>query len=224
MKSAGLLISETDGKATLSSARFPAMLPALKTLAARCAQNPDPKLGKFNFARCDFKALAADYSPQVMDLYRVFSASDYAILSRLHAFFTEMGYQPLVRIYGIFSWEVKYQGKRQIKATPLFQVEYSERYKNPFRLHVKCASTNRIAALIPRQPRSLQEDFFKRANRCNGDKCGWCKNRPNLGPTVLEHDGSPVTLCWYTNPDVRVIDEDTVDLMKQYAWMHEELV
>ncbi|MEW6524155.1 MAG: hypothetical protein AB1445_11430 [Bacillota bacterium] len=49
-----------------------------------------------------------------------------------------------------------YQGNRKTKATPLFEVEYSERHLDPLRAKIKCASANRLAALIPLQPEILQ--------------------------------------------------------------------
>jgi hypothetical protein len=87
-------------------------------------------------------------------------------------------------------------------------------------MQIKCASTARIAELLPKQSALLQEDFQRRVNECRGDECGWCRNNKTLGPSVLEFGGEFRTVCWYTNPDIRVFDEHTVELIEQYERMH----
>ena len=119
--------------------------------------------------------------------------------------------------------EVKYQGRRQVKSSPLYQVEYSERFLNPLRVFIKCASNNRIAALIPHQSKALEDDFFQRAYPCQGTKCDWCKNKKNMGPSQYEYEGEVKTICWYSNPDIPELNAEAVDLIQQYALMHEEL-
>jgi hypothetical protein len=225
MASAGLTVCEADGKAVLGNSRYPAMMLALKTLADRCSQYSDQKTVRFHLARCDFRALEKDYSPDAMDLYRVFSPPDLARVTLLHEFLIRMNYKTTVGFYAVGGWAVNYQGKKQIKATPLFQIELDERDKNALQLHLKCASANRIVALIPKQPRSLQDDFYhQRKYTCRGAECGWCKGRKWLSPAVLVYDGKETTICWYTNPDVKELNDDTVELIKQYAFLHEELL
>jgi hypothetical protein len=60
-------------------------------------------------------------------------------------------------------------------------------------------------------------------NPCRGDGCGWCRNQKTLGPVVLEINGVPRSVCWYTNPDVRKFDDHTVELIQQYEHMHDAL-
>jgi hypothetical protein len=219
----GLSVSAYGECFALRSARFPAMLPALKALAPACAQAEDPKLGRFNFSRCDFQALDPQFHPTPLDLYRAFPPDDYQRVARLHEYFLRMGYKPVFQIYGNFGWEVQYQGKRQVKSTPFFGVQYSERFQNPLRVQVKCASSNRLVPLLAGQPRALQADFFQRAYTCNGDACGWCKNRKNLGPSEIEFEGVRKTICWYSNPDIADLNDDAVTMIQQYAVMHEGL-
>jgi hypothetical protein len=221
LETLGVRISAAEGKAMLSSRQYPDMLSALSILSAACAHSSDSKLGKFHFARCDFRALNPRYIPEALDLFRVFDAPDQPYVARLHEFFTSKHYKPIYKIYGIFGWEVQYQGKRQIKSTPLFQVQYDERFRNELRMQVKCASARRLLPVIGEQSAALQEDFFHRAYPCHD--CNWCDTRPHLGPSELEYKGEKKIICWYVNPDVRGLNEKTVDLIQQYAQMHEAL-
>ncbi len=81
----------------LASERFPAMLPALQSLARACAENSDANLGALNFARCDFCALDPGYHPTAMDLYSIFPPADFQLAERLHEFFSSLGYKPVFR-------------------------------------------------------------------------------------------------------------------------------
>jgi hypothetical protein len=136
---------------------------------------------------------------------------------------TSLNYKPEYQYYGMSGWEVQYQGRKEVKASPLLRIEYSERYLNQLRVGIKCASTNRLAPLFSQQPVFLQEDFFKRAYGCQGEKCNWCASKKNLGPSVLEFNGESRTVCWYSNPDVVDLDDQAVKLIEQYVVMHEQL-
>ena len=144
-------------------------------------------------------------------------------MAQLHEFFLGLGYKPEFKIYGIFGWEVQYQGKRQIKASPLLRIEYSERYQNPLQLGIKCVSSNRLTPFIPQASELLQQDFARRVYRCNGDKCGWCKNRKGMGPSDFEFGGEKRTICWYVPSDFEEINDDTPRLIQEYALLHEKL-
>jgi hypothetical protein len=224
LESTGLVVSQQPARTMLYSPLYPEMMGALKCLAVACAGHVSAIMGKFNFARCDFRALSPNYEPDALDLYRVFTGDDYARLVQLHSFFNNKGYSTSLSAAGPSAWEVKYQGSRKIKATPLFQVGYEERYANPLRLSIKCASTNRIAQLLPLQSQFLQDDFVSRANNCNGDKCNWCRNQKTLGPSEVVYKGETKVLCWYSNPDIRGCDDSTVELVEQYATMHDQLL
>jgi len=221
MANAGLAIRVEGGNATLSSQRFPKMLPALQQLAQDCVQAEDAKSGRFNFARCDFQALKPGYIAPATEVYRIFPTTDYAYVLELHQFFMERGYKTEGNLYDIYGWDVKYQGDKKIKASPLFQVEYAERFNNPMRLFIKCASTARIVPVLEQQSEALQEDFRQRVIKC-GD-CGWCKNSKILGPTDYAYKGEQFKICWYSFPDVYDPGPETVSLIKEYALMHESL-
>jgi hypothetical protein len=223
VETAGLQVVTVGDTLRLDHSRFTAMMPALQTLARACAVYPDVKAGAFHFARCDFGALQPGFMPNPLDLYKTFPPAEFARVAELHEYFIAKKYQPILTISGVSTWMVQYQGRRQVKATPLFQVEYQERYRNPVVLFLKPASTARIAPLIPHQSQILQDDFFRRVNYCRGSECDWCKNNKNLGPTAMKRNGQPVVVCWYTNPTV-VADENTVALVEEYAEMHENLV
>jgi hypothetical protein len=220
---AGLEMTESGETLTLTCPRFPAMFLALKTLAEACAQSPDPRLARYNFGRCDFRALDPHFHLSALDLFRVFNLPDYERAARLDAYFSERGYKPIFQIYENFGWEVQYQGKRSAKGSPLLRIEYSERFKIPLRVNIKCASSDRLLPLLPQQPRFLQEDFSRRVFNCGGDSCGWCKSRKNLGPSVYEFDGVQRTICWFSNQDMAELNDDTEQLIHQYAEMHEAL-
>ncbi len=221
MESAGLAIHLQEGSASLSSDRFPKMFLALKYLAQACAANSDVKDGRFSFARCEFRALQPGYKVQVLDIFHVIQGEDYRHLEELHQFFVERGYKIEANFYNHYGWEVTYQGDRKIKASPWFEVHYEERYYNPLRLYMKCASAGRIVPVLEQQPEFLQEDFRKRVIRC-GD-CGWCKNSKILGPTEYTYKGETFNICWYSFPDIYDLGPETVQLIQQYALMHEAL-
>jgi hypothetical protein len=219
-ESVGLTLS-TAGE--LQNAQFPQMMTALQALAQCCAAIEPELLGKFQFACCDFRALLK-IEPTPMDLYGVFEGETYERVVKLHHYFSAKQYKASCDIHDPSTWVVKYQGDRKVKATPLFQIEYDSRYSRPLRMQIKCASTSRIADLLPQQPQMLQDDFIRRANGCRGDECGWCRNNKNLGPTVVHYRGEPKTVCWYTTPDVHEFNENTVELIQQYEQMHAKLV
>ncbi|NSW54279.1 MAG: hypothetical protein HPY85_17385 [Anaerolineae bacterium] len=221
---AGLELAAEGPAWRLRNSRFPAMMPALCDLAQACAAHPTANLGCFNFARCDFRALTQSaYQPDPADLYRAFDAEEARQLLALHAFFTARGYQTELAMGGKFDWLVRYQGSRKVKSTPLFQVEFQERYRSPLIMQVKFASTQRIAPLLPQQSPALQADFIQHTFRCRGDECGWCRNNKTLGPSVVEYNGEQVMLCWYGNRTVTELDPPTTQLIQEYALMHEQL-
>ncbi len=223
LASVGLSISEAGGQVMIQAPAYPRMMLAWKTLAQACIRFKDLKLGKFNFARADFRALDGHFSPSALDLYKFFDPVDYDRLTRLHQFFSDLNYKPEYQIYGIFGWEVQYQGPKKIKASPLLRIENAQRYKNPLQVQVKCASVNRVAPLVYKQPRFLQEDFSHRLYSCNGSACNWCQSKKGLGPSEFIFDGETRTVCWYHNPDLPELNEETLRLIEQYALMHEEL-
>jgi hypothetical protein len=225
LESAGLAVLADNDRVTLRNSQFPAMLPALQALARACAQYPRQQENQFHFARCDFRVLdQPGYCPEAMQLYRESAGEDLDRLTALHEYFTGLGYRTITGISEPFFWIVQYQGNRKVKATPLLQVEYQDRYCKPLRVQIKCASTGRIAALLPHQSQALQDDFMRRAFPCRGDECGWCRNNKNLGPTVVTYQGEEKTLCWYSFPEVHGFDDRSVDLLEEYARMHEQLL
>ncbi len=217
LEETGLSISLAGERAVFSSERFPKMLPALQLLARGCAAYSDERMCKFQFAACDFRALNG-CEPQAQDLYRFFEGFEHTRLVELHTYFTSRNYKALVEVYAPWMWTVKYQGNRKIKASPLFEVMYDDRHARRLRMQIKCASTARLIPWLPGQPQLLQEDFAHRVNRCVDD--GWCRNQKTLGPTPFEYQGESITICWYVNPDIRRIDENTVELIRQYEQMH----
>jgi hypothetical protein len=222
MERAGWVVSSAKDLTSLRNSAYPEMMPALQALAKHCAGIAPEVTGRYLFASCDFRTLQG-YTPQALDLYRFFDGADFSRVSELHDYFSARNYKTEIGMGGPFEWTVKYQGDRKVKATPLFQVGYAERYAHPLRMQIKCASTARIADLLPKQSQLLQDDFHSRANICRGDDCGWCKNHKTLGPSVVEYNGDFRTLCWYTNSDIRTFDEYTVKLIEQYERMHAEL-
>jgi hypothetical protein len=219
LESTGLSIALAGDRAVLTSSRFTAMMPALQALAKSCLAYRERMMGKFLFASCDFRALGG-YVPQAMDLYRAFDGFEGQLVADLHAYFSDRNYKTEMAVYVPFAWVVKYQGDRKIKATPLFQIEYDDRYAHPLSMQIKCVSTARLAEIMPNQPQFLQDDFARRVTTCRGDACGWCRNQKTLGPTLMEIRGAPRSVCWYTNPDVRKFDERTIELIQQYEQMH----
>ena len=220
---AGLSISDIGEQVKINSAVYPAMFPAYKSLAGACRLYADPKLGRFHFARGDLRALDGEFTPSALELYAIFDPIDFERLSRLHSFFTDLNYKPVFQIYGIYGWEVQYQGPAKIKSSPLVRVEYAQRYKVLLQVFIKCASVNRILDLVYQQPRFLQDDFSHRVIDCNGDACGWCHDKKGLGPSAFTFDGRTRSICWYHYPGIPELNEDSLRLIQQYARMHESL-
>jgi hypothetical protein len=206
-----------------SSTTFPKMMPALKSLATSCSHYSDSWLGRFNFARADFRAMDGSFYPSTLDLYAIFDSIDFDRLKRLDQFFTEQNYRPLVGIRAVNAWEVQYQGPSRIKASPLLRIHFDPRFKVPLQVDIKCASTSRIIPLVYKQPRFLQEDFARRVHTCRADACNWCKDRKGLGPSIFEVDGLCRTICWYHDPTIPELNEDSLRLVQQYAVMHAAL-
>lgn len=222
LESAGLALNVSADTAHLACPAWPGMLPALQALARRCAAQADENLAGFLFAAGDFHT-APGSMPRVTDLYRFFEGAEGQRVLQLHAYFTGKGYKTETEIVGPNNWVVKYQGERKIKSTPLFQVLYDDRHARPLRMQIKCASTGRIAALLPQQSLELQTDFWQRTFLCRGDACRWCRNKKTLGPSLLEFNGEARTVCWYSNAEIRRFDDQTVALIEQYEQMHTAL-
>jgi hypothetical protein len=164
-----------------------------------------------------------NHIPSALDLYRMFIPEDFERVRELDEFLAQLDYKPVFQIYGAHGWEVQYQGKRKIKTSPLVRIEYSERHRNPLRVNIKCASTNRLIPLIYQQPERLRADFLGRTYECQDDACGWCRNKKSLGPSVYDYDGERRSICWYTNPDFSSFDDSSVALIEEYAIFHEQL-
>jgi hypothetical protein len=224
MGEVGLTVSEGDEAVMVGNARYPNMMPALKALAEACGQRADERMGKYLFARCDFCALVPEYQPDALDVLRtVTSPSEYERAVELHRALEALAYRPELVIDGTSGWRIQYQGKRAVKATPLFDLEYDERLKYQLVLRFKCASTNRLVPLLSQQPEPLQQDFFQHAHNCAGSKCGWCKTRKGMGPSVLKYGGERRTICWYMQRRFYGVDREAVDLVKHYVLLHEAL-
>lgn len=221
MESAGLVLNQAVGAVVVSNDQFPKMFPALELLAEACARCENPDVGRVFFARCDFRALKHDFSVAAQDLFRIFTPENAAWAAELHDYFTGKDYKAQVEIGRMFSWTVKYQGKRSIKATPLFQVDFDERLLNQMRAGIKCASAHRVVPLLPNQSQALQDDFARRSFRCSD--CHWCNGRKGFGPVEYEYRGEQRKICWYVNSDLNEFSRETIDLVKEYALMHEGL-
>jgi hypothetical protein len=225
MQSVGLTVSEQEDGVLIGNTTFPQMMSALGMLARACAQREDQRLATVLFARCDFRALDADFAPDLLDMLQtVLAPTEFNCAVELHDALTGMDYQASLEIAGIHNWRVQYQGKRAIKSTALLEYEYDEREKRPLRTTVKCAATNRLVPLLPDQSTRLQQDFFQHAHNCGAPKCSWCKTRKSLNPSVLEFDGEKRTICWWMQRHFDKLDAQAVDLVKQYAQLHEGLL
>jgi hypothetical protein len=201
------------------------MMPALRALARACAQRDDQRLAALLFARCDFRALDTSFEPDLLDLLQTALApAEYGCAVDLHNTLTAMDYHASLEIAGAHNWRVQYQGKRAVKSTALFEYEYDERDRRPLRTTVKCAATNRLVPFLPDQSARLQQDFFRHAHSCGAPKCSWCKTRKTLNPSVLEYDGEKRTICWWMQRHFSKLDDEAVELVRQYAQLHEALL
>jgi hypothetical protein len=218
----GLIITLDGDTAQIRHSRLPYLAAELQLLGRACAGYKNVETGKFQFARCDGRALR-QAEPDPVELYRAFDGIEFITVMQLHEFFSKKGYKTTIEVNGALSWVVKYQGDRKVKSTPLFQIEQDDRHARPLRMQIKCVSTQRIAGLLALQPQLLQVDFCLRMINCNGDACGWCHNNKTLGPTLLEINGEPRTVCWYSYPDIHELNENTVELVQQYERLHSQL-
>jgi hypothetical protein len=225
MQSIGLSVSDQEDGVLIGNTTYPQMMPALRALAHACAQRSDQRLGATLFARCDFRALDPDFEPDLLDLLQTALApAEYDRAVALHNTLTNMDYQASLEVAGVHNWRVRYQGKRAIKSTAFFEYEYDERDKRPLRTTVKCAATNRLVPLLSDQSARLQQDFFRHAHSCGAPKCSWCKTRKSLNPSVLEMGGEKRTICWWMQRHFAELDDQAVDLVQQYAQLHEALM
>ncbi len=219
LEATSLTIERAGDTATITHSRFPAMMPALKAMAERCSAFADTAVGATMFAVCHLPILDR-HTLEPLNLYGMFDEEDRARVGELHSYFSERGYTTDVELHAPGHWVVKYQGDRAVKATPLYQVGYDDRHEWPVMMEIKCGSVARLAPLLPAQSPLLRDDFAQRVSLCRGDACGWCKNQKTLGPTVMEINGEAKTVCWYVYPDVRTLDANTVELIRQYEQMH----
>ena len=225
MESVGLTISEQDEDVIVSNPQFPNMLLALQALAKACVLYDDTRLGKFIFARCDFRVLNDKYQPDILDFLRsTLSPVSYEGALKIHQNLSELSYVPVLNIGGVHEWRIQYQGNRKIKSTPFFEFEYDERQQSQNMMRVKCASTNRLVPLLSKQSESLQKDFFFHAHNCAGSSCGWCDTRKSLEPSDIEYGDEKRTICWWMQRHFNEYNSEVVNLIKQYALLHEDLL
>jgi hypothetical protein len=225
MQSVGLNVSEQADGVLIGNATYPHMMPALQALAQACAQRDDQRLAVLLFARVDSRALDAGFEPDLLDMLQTaLTSAEYDCAVELHNTLTGMEYQASLEVAGPHNWRVQYQGNRAVKSTAFFEYEYDERDKRPLRTTVKCAATNRLVPLLPDQSAQLQQDFFQHAHSCAAPKCSWCKTRKSLNPSVLEVDGEKRTICWWMQRHFAELDDEAVDLVKQYVQLHEALL
>ncbi len=224
MSEAGLAVQAGGSVVTLRNTQYPQMMPAFKAIADRCAADGDEKWGASTFARCDFRVLLPDYHLDPISLLGYFPPDYRARAVELHNYMVGTGHQALCRAYNPHGWDIQYQGARKIKGSPLVQIDYSERHKNPMRVQIKCASADRLIPSFSEQPPAVQADFRGRVNRCGGASCGWCKDKKGLNPSVLEYGGEKLTICWYTRPDVAELNDETLEVLRGYVRWHQKLV
>ena len=225
MQVVGLTVSEQEDAVLIGNTTYPHMMPALRALAQACAQRDDRRLAALLFARCDLRALDAGFEPDLLDMLQtVLAPTEYDRAVGLHNALAEMDYKASLSIGGVHNWRVQYQGKRAVKSTAFFEYEYDEREKRPLRTTVKCAATNRLVPLLPDQSARLQQDFFRHAHSCGAPKCSWCKTRKGLNPSVLQVDGEKRTICWWMQRHFVELDEEAIELVRQYAQLHEALL
>lgn len=221
MAAAGLELIDTAGALLLRSEKYVRIIPALQALAQASQRCEDPHLGQVFFARCDFHALKDNFKPDPMDLFRMLRPEETAWAVEQHAFFTSRGYHPQVTLNCLWQWQIKYQGKRSIKATPLFEIDFDERILHQMRAQIKCAAANRIAPLVEKASPALQADFQWRVFNCHD--CNWCDSRPHLGPVEITIGGETRKICWFVTGDLGEITPESAALVKEYTQLHEEL-
>lgn len=224
MNEASLVVEAVDGAVALRNTYYPQMMLALKAMAEGCAQDGDERWGASTFARCDFRALTPDYQLDPLSLLGYFAPEDRARAAELHQYLLDTGHQPLCRAYHPHGWDIQYQGPRKIKGTPLMQIDYSERHKNPMQIQVKCASTNRLVPSFAEQPAAVQADFRSRVNRCGGASCGWCREKKGLNPSVLEYGSEKITICWFAQAHFEELNDKTFEVIQGYVRWHQGLV
>ena len=224
MAEMGFHLTDEGEAVTFHNESTPNMLSALEELAKACSKHTDPNIGFFNFFRCDFNALdTKNYIPDIESMYTLFMEEDQGRLLELHRYFVDHGYKTELSIWKT-NWDIKYQGDRKVKSTPLYQLTYEDRYQNPLRVQIKPASTGRLKELIPQQSVVLQKDYSNRAHACRGDDCGWCYNKKTLGPSKVIFNGEERVVCWYTNPMVAPFTDESIPLIQEYEQMHAKLI
>ena len=221
MAAAGVELVDTAGSTILRGENFPHMMPALQSLAQSSMRCKDDNLGRVFFARCDFQAIKENFKSDPVDLFRMLRPEETAWAVEQHAFFTARGYQSQVTLNCLWQWQVKYQGKRSIKGTPLFEIDFDERLLHQMRAQIKCAAASRIAPLVEKHSIALQEDFNRRTFNCLN--CHWCDSRPHLGPVELTSAGETRKVCWYVPGDLNAFTVETSALVREYAELHEAL-
>lgn len=227
LKGMAAFLNVDKEKAAVTFIRHPGAAAALVDLLGYQKPKTEKRkyeLWRFNFCRLDLQSISTNSSPDVKLLFKAFPENQMSIMNTIHEFFLEKEYKVVKRLYGdVSGWDFSYQGKRNKKSTPLLQIVYDERRISPFRIHIKCAAANRIVPVLENYSRELQNDFQERTYRCNGAKCGWCKGKKGMGPVVLKIGENKKTICWHTRSRVRLIDENTVNLVKEYELLHSEL-
>jgi hypothetical protein len=216
----GLVLQDRQNHMYIGNTQYPRMMAALIRLARAQESRKEERLRSLYFARCDFRSLRNDFCLEAQDLVTYYGPVEREHIARLDEFMSMMNYSAEVADNLIDLWEVKYQGPRKIKGTPLVQIEYDERYRNPQLVYVKCASTHRLAHSFADQPEYVRDDFRERVIDCND--CGWCEGKP-VSPATLVDNGVQRKLCWYSHSDLGAINERNMKLVRGYVRWHQEL-
>ncbi len=211
----GLLVVERDGDVVVGNSRFPKMMAALSELARAQKARRRSKLGHMCFARCDFNSLDADYEPGVEGLFSYFDPGTRDQATALHEFMLETGHTAGFAHGKIHEWELDFQGPRKIKSTQLVRIRYDDRDRDSGLVYVLCAASARLVPYFDEQPEPVQDDFRERIHECDPN-CNWCEDRKGLGPAELEGR----TICWFTSNRPHAIDDESMQLVRDYVRWH----
>lgn len=211
----GLLVAERDDGVIVEHSRYPKMMAALSEFACAQKARQGSKLGHIYLARCDFNSLDANYEPGVEGVFSYFDPETRDQATALHEFMLETGHTADLAHDKIYEWELDYQGPRKIKSTQLVRVRYDDRYRDSGLVYVLCAASARLVPYFDEQPEPVQDDFRERIHECDPN-CNWCEDKKGLEPAEFEGR----TICWFTSNRPHAIDDESMQLVRDYVRWH----
>ena len=217
----GLIITGND-TLTIRSTQYPNMLIALKKMC-RHGGADDHELRLFAFYRCDFKALNAEYNPDISQILRIIPEDEGETARAIIETMIGAGYQMKLQMGGYPNamWTLHFSGNDRFKVSSFFFLGFSLDFLNRFCVNLHCVNPQYLIPLVQNKGDEYSEWFVRNWRACDG--CGYCRGKfKNPGPYLVSYGGKKKGLCHQNWMEARNPSRPQVDNLLKMVALHTE--